>query len=1143
MNLDPDDPRLTAFALGELDATEYALVEAIVIESAECRSVVEEIRFTARLLSEQLQAEADAHAASMSVNHHAVADSLLKPPAPQPAPRQWWRPRTMLLQAVAALLLVGIALSYLPNLRVREGRVGVVEPAHRAEPPAGAATNFGLMPKSLSRKPSIEIAFDAKADPARARSLEKMAVPEAHMDEAPGPRGGPAPAGARKAAPASGPTIATAPARGSLGGGASAPVPPASGPAMAAEPSPGQPAPGPMPGGEKAAAPPAPGPAMTAAPSPGPPADGAPLAATPALTHAPEGRPSTGMARGGAGAGLATTAVPLKGEALAYNDLSKSKAEPPAPEYYAFYYKSQAKESDKAPQAKDAGARSSGGLPANKRALGADTQSPAPDVAARDAQVLNRQVQSPKLAMIAEDENQKRSASVRTAGQDSYADRGGKSDGERRRTADHETPRNSADQGVQLGSKSQSAGENSPGRRSQQNTATGASQQDASRQGMEQKAGVESRDQKTVSQARQQRVAAEDTRRNEMSTRGQQDDAGRTRQENAAGNQLQQNAKGLAPEQGTPASPAMAQNGRGDASQKNAELHSLQVRGAPAQNAAGDAKAQNGQIPPQQEPAMGRAGRNFKQEAEAVAEPQDTVARARQNDSMGMGGQGAGGGRFQEEQREFARMSVPQSAAKRLSANVDKPFERVSPGAQSTFSIDVGSASYSTVRRFLNRNVAPPADSVRIEEMLNYFPAHDPPPAASAEHPFAIHAEIAGCPWNAQHRLARIGVAARPIDQSRRAACNFVFLVETSGSTAQPNNSPRFQWGVKRLVEQLGEQDRVAIVVQGAASGVVLPSTSCTKKAEILAAIDDLSTANARNRDDGARIAYDIAAQNYINNGTNRVLLVSEGPLPQRGEKESLLRLAEAKAQNGVVLSLLSDGLVSRKETDLAEIAQKTKSQQWFLDSRAESYQALVAQTGATAETVARDVEIQVELNPTRVAEFRLLGYENPALSHEGLANEGRGSGTTISAGHHVTALYEIAAPQGGAVDIARAAVRPAQAGATGPLPPESLTVRLYYAKPGDGTRRVVEQKVIDSGIDFVRASNELRLAAAVAGFGMLLRHSQYAGNLTYPGIAEIARGTLSDDVWGYRRGFVDLIDKAANIRPRTDGNNNDNVR
>ena len=330
---------------------------------------------------------------------------------------------------------------------------------------------------------------------------------------------------------------------------------------------------------------------------------------------------------------------------------------------------------------------------------------------------------------------------------------------------------------------------------------------------------------------------------------------------------------------------------------------------------------------------------------------------------------------------------------------------------QSTFSIDVDTASYSNVRRFLVQNSLPPKDAVRIEEMLNYFPYHDAPPSSASEDPFAVHVEVAGCPWNAQHRLARIGIAAKPIDQSNRPASNLVFLVDVSGSMNADNKLPLVQWGLQRLVEQLGENDRVALVVYAGAAGLVLPSTSCQNKAEILSAIEQLQSGGSTNGGAGIQLAYDVAVQNFIKNGTNRVIMATDGEfnvglIP----RPDLVRLIEAKAKSGVFLSVLGFGMGNIKDATLEQIADKGNGHYAYIDAQREAYKVLVQEMGSTLVNVAKDVKIQVDFNAAKVAQFRLIGYENRIMAHRDFNDDTKDAGE-IGAGHHVTALYELVPP------------------------------------------------------------------------------------------------------------------------------------
>ena len=427
----------------------------------------------------------------------------------------------------------------------------------------------------------------------------------------------------------------------------------------------------------------------------------------------------------------------------------------------------------------------------------------------------------------------------------------------------------------------------------------------------------------------------------------------------------------------------------------------------------------------------------------------------------------------------------------------------------------------------------PPKDAVRIEEMLNYFAYHDAPPAKSSEHPFAVHVEVSGCPWNARHRLARIGIAARPIDQSQRPASNLVFLVDVSGSMQQPNKLPLVQWSLQRLVEQLGENDQVAIVVYAGASGLVLPSTSCLHKAEILSAIDQLRAGGSTNGGAGIQLAYDIATQHFIKNGTNRVILATDGDFNVGlSSQAELIRLIEAKAKSGVFLSVLGYGMGNIKDSNLEQIADKGNGHYAYIDSQREAYKVLVEEMGSTLVNVAKDVKIQVEFNPTKVGAFRLIGYENRVMAHRDFNDDSKDAGE-IGAGHHVTALYELVLP---GQESALPGVDPlkyTKPVASATPSNESFTVKLRYNRPDGDTSRLLEYGVVDNGTSFADASDDLKFASSVAAFGMLLRDSADKGSLTYPGVLEIAASTLSRDSSGYRREFVAAVRQAEKLAGR----------
>jgi Ca-activated chloride channel family protein len=495
----------------------------------------------------------------------------------------------------------------------------------------------------------------------------------------------------------------------------------------------------------------------------------------------------------------------------------------------------------------------------------------------------------------------------------------------------------------------------------------------------------------------------------------------------------------------------------------------------------------------------------------------------------------AGGERRKKELKaqvaaDESRLQTESTSGEAYASIADNPFHKTATESLSTFSIDVDTASYSNIRRFLTQNMLPPRDAVRIDEMLNYFAYDDEPPPVSSEHPFAVHVETAGCPWHANHRLARIGIAARPIDQSRRPASNLVFLVDVSGSMAEPNKLPLVQWGLARLIEQLGENDQIALVVYASASGVVLPSTSCIKRAEITSAIEQLRAGGSTNGGAGIQLAYDIATKNFIKNGTNRVILATDGDFNVGvSDDDELVKLISAKAKSGVFLSVLGFGMGNIKDDKLEKLADKGNGHYAYIDSPREAYKVLVEEMGATLVTVAKDVKIQVEFNPAKVGAFRLIGYENRVMAHKDFNDDTKDAGE-IGAGHHVTALYEIV-PAGKEAGVTAEEARKYTRTTTTHTPSdESFTVKLRYKRPDGDQSKLIELGVIDKGRSLGEASDDLKFASAVAGFGMLLRNSDGKGSLTYPGVIEIAEQTLSRDGSGYRREFLAAVRQAQKL-------------
>lgn len=475
-----------------------------------------------------------------------------------------------------------------------------------------------------------------------------------------------------------------------------------------------------------------------------------------------------------------------------------------------------------------------------------------------------------------------------------------------------------------------------------------------------------------------------------------------------------------------------------------------------------------------------------------------------------------------------APSNPPVPAQEAYDEIVDNEFVRVAREPLSTFSIDVDTASYANVRRFLEHNTSPPRDAVRIEELLNYFRYDDPAP--EGDEPFAVRAEVAGCPWAPDHRLARIGITGRKIEADRRPMSNLVFLVDVSGSMSAPNKLPLLIASMRLLIDQLGENDRVAIVVYASASGLFLPSTTCDKKAEIIASLENLRAGGSTNGGAGIQLAYDVAVQNFIKGGTNRVILATDGDFNVGvTDQEQLTTLIESKAKSGVFLSVFGFGMGNLKDGTLERLADKGDGHYGYIDSPREARKAFVEELGATLVTIAKDVKIQVEFNPSKVGAYRLIGYEDRLLRAEDF-NDDKIDAGEIGAGHHVTALYELVPP---GKDVGYGTVDALEfqkpAGAAEPRP-ESLIVKIRYKAPDGDASRLIKGGVVDEGTPFTSASRDLQFASAVAGFGMLLRESPRKGDLTYEAVLEIAGSAIGDDPGGYRTEFLGLVKKAQSL-------------
>ncbi|HUX58984.1 MAG TPA: von Willebrand factor type A domain-containing protein [Bacteroidales bacterium] len=464
-------------------------------------------------------------------------------------------------------------------------------------------------------------------------------------------------------------------------------------------------------------------------------------------------------------------------------------------------------------------------------------------------------------------------------------------------------------------------------------------------------------------------------------------------------------------------------------------------------------------------------------------------------------------------------------------------YKNVINNPLSTFSIDVDNASYSNIRRFINMGQLPPADAVRIEEMINYFKYDYPEP--QGEHPFSVYTELAVCPWNRKHQLLHVGLRGKSIDKSSLPPSNLVFLIDVSGSMNAQNKLPLLKSAFGLLVNELRPQDRVAIVVYAGAAGLVLESTPGNRKEVIMAAIDNLEAGGSTAGGAGLKLAYSEADRNFVKGGNNRIILATDGDF-NVGESSNggMERLIEAKRDLGVFITVLGFGMGNIKDDKMEIIADKGNGNYSYIDNLQEARKVLVREFGGTLFTIAKDVKFQIEFNPAKVESYRLIGYENRLLNDEDFNDDTKDAGE-MGAGHNVTALYELI-PAGSGERIPTVDPLKYQSSRSGKLrgnelSDEYLTIKLRYKKPDGITSMLLDKPVRGYINEMEDASDNLRFAAAVSEFGMILRDSEFKGNATLDGAARLARLSRGDDEDGYRSELIRLINTAKDMRVLAD--------
>lgn len=438
----------------------------------------------------------------------------------------------------------------------------------------------------------------------------------------------------------------------------------------------------------------------------------------------------------------------------------------------------------------------------------------------------------------------------------------------------------------------------------------------------------------------------------------------------------------------------------------------------------------------------------------------------------------------------------------------------------STFSVDVDRASYSNIRRFLTQNQKPPIDAVRIEEMINYFDYDYPQPKDG--HPFSVTVEGGKCPWNENHQLVLVGLKGENINESEIPANNLVFLIDVSGSMGSANKLPLVKQSLKFLVEQLRPQDRVAIVVYAGAAGLVLPSTPGSQKEKIIASIDLLESGGSTAGGAGIKLAYQVAKENFIPNGNNRVILASDGDFNVGASSDAeMVRLIEERRDDGVFLTILGFGMGNYKDSKFEQLSNAGNGNYAYIDNILEAKKVFGVELWGTLYTIAKDVKIQIEFNPSKVKGYRLIGYENRILNKEDFNNDKKDAGD-IGCGHTVTALYEIILADS---DEQIPGVDPLKyQSSTVNSSNEMMNVKIRYKKP-NGDVSILIEKPIKAGT--LNATGNLWFASAIAEMGMLLRDSEFKGTSSFAQLIKRAKEFKGLDEYGFRSDFIKMAEMA----------------
>ncbi|MCI5058118.1 MAG: VWA domain-containing protein [Flavobacteriales bacterium] len=437
-------------------------------------------------------------------------------------------------------------------------------------------------------------------------------------------------------------------------------------------------------------------------------------------------------------------------------------------------------------------------------------------------------------------------------------------------------------------------------------------------------------------------------------------------------------------------------------------------------------------------------------------------------------------------------------------AFLENPFVSTLEEHTSTFSIDVDVASYAQIRQHIELGLAPNANIIRLEEMINYFDYDYPVKNTGA--PFSFSTEISTCPWNPENKILHIGIKGKEVMMEQAEASNLVFLVDVSGSMSGNDRLGLIQKGLINLVKTLRKEDKISLVVYAGSSGLVLPPTSCDNKSDIINAIKRLKSGGSTAGAEGIELAYKTASENLLQNGNNRVILCTDGDFNVGiSSQEALVSLIEEKRETGIFLSVLGVGMGNYQDQKMEQLADHGNGNYAFLDSEREAKKVLVEEIMGTLYAIAKDVKIQIDFDASSVKNYRLIGYQNRVLENKDFEDDKKDAGE-IGAGHSVTALYEISCNE----QLQELS--------------EIAKLKVRYKDPDGATSKLLEYAVLNDNIPLVESTENFRFSAAVAGFGMMLGKSKYINDYTYKELRALASSAVSNDEHGYKAEFLTLL-------------------